>query len=300
MALNLDIFRTFGRQPQRASEELFEWIALLESVDAARDSFAMVELGAGYGRWTAHAANALRSRHPDMPARFVAVEAEPSHFNRIQSHLKDNGLNPAACRLINAPVNGHRGLVYFTVGHPEEWYGQSILPSADHGFGNWPKAKVVRMRAITIEDAIAGLDGVDLIDMDIQGAELTCVEHSLGTLSRKVRRLFIATHSSDIHDAIRNLLQRAGWLCRADYAPQAAHETEFGLIKFQDGVHYWENSGVLGRALHNCRWRWCGWLPFRQRLHGYHHIGIRSQTLYPQQSMRASLFALAASFDWRA
>ena len=54
--------------------EIFEWIAILESVIAARSSFTMVDLGAGYGRWTARAACALRLKRSELQSRFVAVE----------------------------------------------------------------------------------------------------------------------------------------------------------------------------------------------------------------------------------
>src|SRR5262245_931912 len=44
------------------SDEYFEWVSLLEAAKAARTSFTVVELGAGYGRWAARAALAARQR----------------------------------------------------------------------------------------------------------------------------------------------------------------------------------------------------------------------------------------------
>ncbi len=46
------------------TEEYFEWIALLESVAEMRDSFTMVELGAGYGLWSVRAALAIERLCP--------------------------------------------------------------------------------------------------------------------------------------------------------------------------------------------------------------------------------------------
>jgi FkbM family methyltransferase len=224
------------------NEEIFEWIALLEAVLTARDTFTMVELGAGYGRWLARAACAIRVKRPQLRMRLIGVEAEPTHFAWMHEHLSRNGVAPHSCTLIHAAVNGTNEPVHFTVGHPEEWYGQAILPSADCGFGDWPQAEVVTMPSVTIPELTAGVDYVDLVDMDIQGAELPCIAQSIGTLTQKVRRVLVATHGDDIHRAIYGILRDAGWQCEAAYGPQSKQQTEFGPINFSDGVQYWTRA----------------------------------------------------------
>jgi hypothetical protein len=97
--------------------EIFECIAILESVIAARSSFTMVDLGAGYRRWTARAACALRLKRSELQSRFVAVEAEPTHFRWIKEHFIINRIDLADCTLVNAPVTGRNERVPFTVGH---------------------------------------------------------------------------------------------------------------------------------------------------------------------------------------
>ena len=48
------------REPYpRFDEEYFEWVDILEAVDQAAETFVMIELGAGYGRWCARAAAAV-------------------------------------------------------------------------------------------------------------------------------------------------------------------------------------------------------------------------------------------------
>jgi FkbM family methyltransferase len=250
--MNPNIFDEFPQRDSTAvsqsSDEVFEWVALLESVAAAKSRFIMLELGAGYGRWTARAASALRYKHPGMPMQFIAVEAEPAHFARLRKYLTACDINLDDCSLVEAPVSGRRETVHFTIGHAEEWWGQAILPSADCGFGDWPNAKVVTMQTVTIPDLIRDIDYVDLIDMDIQGAELACVESAVEELSRKVKRMFVATHSDDIHDRIRGILGDAGgWRIHADYPLQRTHQTPFGTINFRDGAQYWENLRVAPR-----------------------------------------------------
>ena len=225
-------------------EEIFEWVAMLEAVLAAGSSFTMVELGAGYGRWIARAGCALRLIKPETKLRLIGVEAEHNHFAFMQQHLALNGVPIACCTLICAPVDGVAGDVLFTIGHPVEWYGQAIVP-ANSTFGDWPEAKVVPMRSVTIPQVLAPLEFVDLIDMDIQGAELSCIANSLDVLRRKAARLLIGTHGNYIHRKIYRLLDDDGWCCKVDYGGQAQHETEFGTIQFGDGVQYWVNPRLV-------------------------------------------------------
>ena len=80
-------------------DEYFEWIDLLEAVAGATNRFTMLELGAGFGRWTARAAAAAQQRN--LEYTLVAVEAEPTHFDWMLQNLQDNGLKLDDCRLTN-------------------------------------------------------------------------------------------------------------------------------------------------------------------------------------------------------
>src|SRR5579883_1190234 len=156
----------FERSLPRIDEEIFEWIDVLECVEAARGRFTMVELGAGYGRWLL--AGAMAARQRSLPFHLVGVEAEPRHFAWLKQHLRDNDIDPAAHTLIEAPVSGRRERVRFYVGDPKKWYGQSITT---HMAPEVNGASIVEMDSITLADVLRPLGKVDLIDMDIQGAE---------------------------------------------------------------------------------------------------------------------------------
>src|SRR5271154_222622 len=45
-------------------EDYLEWIDIVEAVSSAKDRFVMFELGAGYGRWSINAMNALKFLNP--------------------------------------------------------------------------------------------------------------------------------------------------------------------------------------------------------------------------------------------
>ena len=222
------------------NELMFEWVSILELIQAANKCYVMVDLGAGYGRWIVN--SALLARHFGHVPFVVGVEAEDTHFGWMEEHVTDNGISPAKCRLLHAPVTGRRQEVAFPVGHAAEWYGQSVLPSRESGFGHWPEAKVEMRRSLVLEEILADLPVVDLIDLDIQGMEAEVVPSSLELIGQRVKRLHIGTHSREIEDALRNVMIVAGWFPRFDY-PGATnqHPTPAGPVDFQDGVQSWIN-----------------------------------------------------------
>ena len=125
------------RQVQAAlpvpNEDYFEWISLLQSVTEAEGSFVMIELGAGWGKWIVNAVAALRA-HNALPYHVVGVESEPTHFRWMTQHLEDNDVDLRNATLIEAAVAREDGSVWFHVGAPEDWYGQSITtPPRPHG-----------------------------------------------------------------------------------------------------------------------------------------------------------------------
>ena len=125
-------------------EEYFEWIDLLESVVAAKGSYTMIELGAGYGRWALRAAFAAQHYNPKLRCHVIAVEAEPTVYGWLKEHFAHNGLKPRWHTLLHAAVTGQPGKVQFYIGGPargpfdlppDAWYGQSLTKDYDAAEG---------------------------------------------------------------------------------------------------------------------------------------------------------------------
>lgn len=218
------------------SEESFEWLALLSAVIEARGKFTMIEVGAGYGRWLVSAASALRQKRPGLPFSFVGIEAEPSHFEWLVEHFRNNDLDPAKHRLIHGAAGTEDGE---TVGllindEPALWYGQHAAPL---GAGY----KTAEVTAYSLDRLLADFDRVDFLDMDIQGAEEKVLPSGMEAMNRKVRRAFIGTHSQRIDTLLTELFDRHGWQCVHQYPCGAKAMTAFGEVEFQDGVQSWIN-----------------------------------------------------------
>jgi FkbM family methyltransferase len=189
----------------------------------------MLELGAGYGRWTVNAAAAVRAYHDDLPTRLIAVEAEPTHYKWLKQHARDNGVR---AKLLRAAVAAESGQVEFAVGDAAGWYGQAI---AD---GTWSPERVERVRAVTLSSLLEPLDEIDLIHLDVQGAELAVLAEAAPRLDR-VRRIHVGTHNREVEDGLRRLFADLGWTSVNDYASGSTSETPFGELTFQDGVQTW-------------------------------------------------------------
>jgi FkbM family methyltransferase len=262
------------RDYPEADDEYFEWIDLLQAVATADCTFTFVELGAGYGRWSMRAAAAARQVGIGH-VRLIAVEADPTHFRWLRCNFEDNSLDASQHRLVHRAVDSSAGRGRFTVAEPDVdpadsaglWYGQAIyrrsgsllrrattwamdtallavsagsidgirVSRTAHG---WRTVQIGRVR---LDDLLHGEGLIDLIDCDIQGAELRVLSAGIGALDRAVRRLHVATHSRAVEKGIGTLLAARGWRCEADYPCGQAHETAFGRIVFQDGVQSWLN-----------------------------------------------------------
>jgi FkbM family methyltransferase len=247
-------------------DEYFEWIDLLKAVASAKGSFTMIEVGAGFGRWSVCAALAIRQFDKNLPYRLIAVEAEPLTFQWMRSHFRDNDVDPDQHHLINAAVSDRPGSVQFYVGGPPNgpveykpgtWYGQALTKDYDasaksksdgtyHGFqalrhaSGWRSiwAPTVDLRSVVHQSKS---QHVDLIDIDIEGEELAAVSGAIRELDGKVKRLHIGTHTSEVEAGLRRLLSEHGWICEADYPLLTTSETPWGPIRFQDGVQSWVN-----------------------------------------------------------
>jgi FkbM family methyltransferase len=221
------------RQPTSAGD-LFEWEVLARAVDCAERRFTMLELGAGFGRWTVFAAAALRRFRPGLRYRLVAAEAEPTHFRWLRQHTRDNGLHRwsrrGSCRLLRAAVSGRGGSQErFYIGEPATWYGQALVRPENAG----ADAATAIVPAVTLGRLLGRLGDVDLLDMDVQGVELEVLTQAAAQL-RQIRHLFVETHSEDLHEAIRDLVGRTHELL-VDVPPGASVQTPFGENTFAGG-----------------------------------------------------------------
>jgi hypothetical protein len=134
-------------------------------------------------------------------------------------------------------------------------YGQSIRTLrgrvrdwARGLFGAAPARGVASVPAITLADALLGLSRVDLVHMDVQGAEYDVIRSSMDVMAQKVARIIVGTHSERIEAGLREVFERGGWRAQYDFARRSTVDTEWGRITFRDGCQVWVNPGVVQPA----------------------------------------------------
>jgi len=242
------------------SEEYFEWIDLLEAIDEADSSFTMVEVGAGYGRWSAN--GALAARSINMPFYLALIEAEPYRTHvAIPEYMQKYSIPNSQYKIFDTSVGPDTNYTFFYLSKGEwtleTWYGQCIILPYDH-VTKWTNEKyyghpivntdlgytAVAVNQRLFSDILNEIEApiIDLCDFDIQGTEFEVIKEAINVLNSRVKRLHIGTHSHTISKKLRLLLETNGWEIIRDYLCLQVNKTEYGSLKFVDGVQSWRNK----------------------------------------------------------
>jgi FkbM family methyltransferase len=231
------------RRDWPVADEALEWQTLFDVIADADGRLTMLELGAGYGRWTVYAAAVIRRYRPELRYRLVAVEAEPTHFRWLKQHTRANGLRrwsrAGSCRLVEAAVSRVSGCDRFYVGDPRAWYGQALVRPENAG----ADSAVRQVRTVTLSELLEPLGYVDLIDIDIQGAELEVLVEAARSLGR-VRRVHVETHTSLTDQRLPAVFERSAgeWTPEIAIPLGARHSTPLGDADFSGGGQLWRND----------------------------------------------------------
>ena len=222
------------------NEHYFDWIELLQAVSRAGSVFRMAELGAGWAPWLVRAAYAARYFDNIKSIELLGVEADPTHFYWMREHFVDNDLSPTEHHLIEGAVAAEPGTLKFPrVNNPEEDYGASLRAGQAKG------SDTIAVTAHTLESLIDRFTGpIDLIHMDIQGAEYEVVPNTMGLLQERVKTLVIGTHiSAELEQALCSQLAD-GWHPVTSVARNSMASTPYGNIQLGDGFHCWLNKSL--------------------------------------------------------
>ena len=243
------------------SPTYFEFIAVLEAaVDGASESrrpFTMVELGAGHGHWLVAVHRAL-GRLSTRPTQLIGVEMEGTHYQWMRGHLANNGIDPDAHLVLRAAVGAVDGRAEYRVDpRPDAEYGLRVTaaledgssfdalvdearlatPSIQHGVASVP---CLRLRSL-----LATVPRVDLMHLDVQGAEADALEDAATELHR-VDRIVVATHSRRLHRRVRETFSGVGWTLLQELPFRRRVSTELGDIETLDGLQVWVNPRTSG------------------------------------------------------
>ena len=222
------------------NEHYFDWIATLESVRAARGTFRMAELGAGWAPWLVRAALAARQCPAIVRTELVAVEADATHFDWVRAHFRDNGLVSPDFHFLHGAMAALPGMVRFPkIAHPDEDYGASTRAVT-------ARSEYVEVAAFSMADVIDRLSGpIDFLHMDVQGAEYDVLPPAMDLVGHRVRAIMIGTHiSGDRHDELARSFRQRGWKEVMNFPRNGHCSTTYGDVQFGDGFLYYRNPSL--------------------------------------------------------
>lgn len=238
------------------TEEYFEVLDIFEAVLDARGTFNMHEWGSGFARWTSFGIRAAREQGIE-DIKCTCVEAEPKHLAFSIEMLSLLGVPAQQSRFYPFALSGKTETSLFVIGRKgtsgnDPWFGQALNDmgayeaTGDEYFSQPVVENPLGFRAIEVlveppSTILKDERFVDLIDMDIQGAEADAVEECINELDSKVRRLHIGTHSAAVEERLRAVLGSHGWILLRDLPNHAPSVTAFGEVNCVDGVQSWFN-----------------------------------------------------------
>lgn len=174
-----------------------------------KEFVTLVEVGAGYGPWCMALAGLRKDKYLT-----VAIEACPDYVKTLYEYLKGQGINSI---IEHAAISNKSGECRFN----SDWipFGQAITfngrVKGSKTIGKiWGLVNIIFKRTVFVPmmtlDEVAKkhhLKHIDIIHMDIQGAEVEAIEGATDLIESKlIDYLMIGTHHKTINDKIESIL----------------------------------------------------------------------------------------------
>lgn len=225
--------------------DIAEWAAALRTVDLAARAgqavYRIVELGCGWGCWITNMGVAARAR--GLAVDLIGIEGDARHLANARRTLEINGFSAADFALHHGIAGPRRGRAIFPEGSGDSWGGEAIFnPDAATLARAAADPRVQVLDSLTLAD-LSGGKPIDLLHIDIQGAEADFVAGNAADLDAHVKRVLIGTHSRSIEGRLMDLFLARGWrmeMERPAIAPLIRGRPEIRI----DGVQMWANPAL--------------------------------------------------------
>ena len=214
-----------------------EFAGVLRSALEAKDRFVAVELGAGWGPWLLTGAAGAKQRGIES-IHLVGVEGSQSHFEYLQSHLRDNGYEPEAHTLLHGVVGCYDGTAEFPL---------LTDPSLDWG---------AEARFDTAVQPVGSLETLlkpcDFGRVDIRGEGFDVIARDPKDGNVNGQRLTIQTRSRSIEERLMGELTGRSWVLESEEASRFVQRDE-NVSLHRDGCQVWRNVGTDEGAITRMR-----------------------------------------------
>lgn len=190
--------------PGLKGEGYIELQVFLNLVKSLKGHVNFLELGAGRGDWCMALAGTVDFNlidHEITSYQCVGVEAEPTHYDWMKTHFEEQEINAISVYGAISPYDGE--CQFYSVVDPASNYGQSVRDD-----GN------ITVPCYTVDTLISkyGLDKVDIMHVDVQGAEYGMFQGMENTLKTgSVKYMIIGTHKPEFNNKIIKCVRPYGY-----------------------------------------------------------------------------------------
>lgn len=228
--------------------DIAEWAAALRTValaqECGQDTYRIVELGCGWGCWITNMGVAARSR--GLAVDLIGIEGDRYHLQSAEDTLRLNGFDPGQFALHHGVAGPRRGQAIFPI-HSEaglNWGAEPVFYPDPILLEQARAHKDVQiLDCITLTDLAHG-QPIDLLHIDIQGAEYDYVSGDFEAIETCVKRVLIGTHSRTIEGQLCGFFLARGWAMemeRPAIAPILNGRPDIRI----DGVQMWVNPKLF-------------------------------------------------------
>lgn len=224
--------------------DIAEWAAALLSVEQASDSYRIVELGCGWGCWLVNMGAAARAR--GLEVHLVGIEGDRTHLADAAEVLALNGFDPDAYSLHHGAAGPRPGKAIF----PDPQAGTAAFrskavfyPDAETLSRAEQDPAVQVLDCVTLEELGSGHE-IDLLHIDIQGAEAEFVLGNAAQIDRFARRVLIGTHGRALEGQLCDHFLTRGWVLEME-RPAITALFEGKPVTRIDGVQMWANPALV-------------------------------------------------------
>ena len=241
------------KESDEVLHETTEYFAVAYALDLAKtDDFVAIELGAGYGPWIARS-GVLAKRKGIKKVTLVGVEADKEKFTWMRENLNNNGLvtdkkTTINLDLYNSAVSaGEKELFFPVLDNSSADYGAKASKLSEEKDYRGMALKTVRIPAIPLKEIMDKYQKIDIIYIDIQGAEESVIQSVVQYLNKKVKLIAIGTHNRQIEGNLLDIFFSNKW----DLILESPCDFKYDLNKpsltgmtINDGFQFWKNTSL--------------------------------------------------------
>jgi FkbM family methyltransferase len=218
-----------------------EWAAAFRSVQLARETFTMIELGSGWGCWMANTGFAAKRR--GLKIEVIGVEGDPMHIDMCERTMSANGIAPFEYRVIRGIAAGKPGYALFprANGAMNGWGSEPIFGATEEESRRAVESgEYDSLELTTLATVIGDRPKIDLLHIDIQGGEGDLIAQTVDLLTEKVAYVLIGLHSRVLEGGIIETMLSRGWFLEIERP--TIFELDNGVPRTTiDGVQAWRN-----------------------------------------------------------